>query len=304
MNGTDDNKMLIVILGPTASGKTEMAIRLAKELGTEIISADSRQVYKELEIGTAAPTAQQMAAVAHHLVRHVSILEDYNVSRFETEAIGVLDELFSRHDKVVMAGGSGLYIDAVCEGFDELPSGDEALRGELRAKLLGQGISALQDELRQLDPVLFNTMDVNNPNRLIRAIEVCRITGKPFSEQRTGTGRERPFRTRKFGLRYERKQLNERIGQRVDRMIEEGLVDETRALLNARDLKALNTVGYSELFEYFDGKMTFEEAVEKIKTHTRRYAKRQMTWFSKYDDIRWIDMEVDSDPVSMILKSL
>ena len=304
MSLAGDDKMLIVILGPTASGKTELAIRLAKELGTEIISADSRQVYKELEIGTAAPTAQQMSTVTHHLVRHVSILEDYNVSRFETEAIGVLDELFAKHDKVVMAGGSGLYIDAVCEGFDDLPAGDDELRRRLRSKLLEDGIKALQDELRQLDPVLFNTMDVNNPNRLIRAIEVCRITGKPFSEQRTGTGKERPFRIRKFGLRYERKQLNERIGRRVDKMIEDGLVDEARALLSARDLKALNTVGYSELFEYFDGKMTFEEAVEKIKTHTRRYAKRQMTWFSKYDDVRWIETGAAGDPLSVILKSI
>lgn len=288
---------LLVILGPTASGKTDLAIRVAKSLGTEIISADSRQFYRELSIGTAKPSAEQLAEVKHHFIGNISITEDYNISRFEQDAIMILEKLFETHQAVVMTGGSGLYIDAVCNGLDDQPDHDPELRHQLDIKFKSLGIKYLQDELLHLDPAYYEIVDRSNPHRLMRAIEVSIKTGMPYSSFRKGIRQQRNFRVLKVGIQISRKDLVERINLRVDRMIAEGLVDEVKANFQYRYKNALNTVGYKEIFEYLDGNCTLDEAAEKIKINTRRYAKRQMTWFRKDPAITWIEPE---DPVDLL----
>jgi tRNA dimethylallyltransferase len=282
-------KTLLVILGPTASGKTDLAIKVAGWLGTEIISADSRQFYRELSIGTARPTADQLAAVKHHFIGHISIHDRYNISRFEQDSLKLLEELFRKHDVVVMCGGSGLYIDAVCNGIDEQPDHDPAIRKLLTDKFKEQGIGYLQAELFILDPEYYRQVDISNPNRLIRALEVCMLTGRPFSSFLKATRKKRDFKVIKLGIDIPRNELIERINLRVDHMIENGLEQEAREHIGDRHLNALNTVGYKELFEYFDDKCSLSEAIDKIKTNTRRYAKRQMTWFRKDKEINWIN---------------
>lgn len=278
---------LIVVLGPTASGKTGIAVRLAKHFQTEIISADSRQFYREIPIGTAAPTAEQMAEVRHHFVGQRSILEDYNVSQFEKEVLGFLSEKFTEKNIIVMEGGSGLYIDAVCKGIDDLPDPDPDLRKELNLLFESKGITALQELLAQLDPEYYVQVDRNNPKRLLRALEVCKQTGKKYSDLRLNQPLERDFNTIKIGLEVAREQLIKQINHRTDEMVKHGLLEEAKAMLPHRKLNALNTVGYKELFDYFDGKWSLDDAVEKIKINTRRYAKRQMTWFKKDKEIQW-----------------
>jgi tRNA dimethylallyltransferase len=291
---------LIVIVGPTASGKTEIAIKVAKLLGTEIISADSRQFYRELSIGTAKPSETLLAEVKHHFIGHISITEDYNISRFEQDAIKLLEELFERHEVVVMTGGSGLYIDAVCNGIDDQPEHDLEIRKQLNAEYKLSGIKYLQDELLRLDPSYYEVVDRSNPHRLMRAIEVCIITGKPYSSFRKGLQQQRSFRVVKLGIQVPRDELIERINRRVDKMLENGLVGEVKANYQYHDKNALNTVGYKEIFEYLDGNYTLQEAIEKIKINTRRYAKRQMTWFRKDPDIEWIKPENLKDPEELI----
>jgi len=281
------HKRLIVIVGPTAIGKTAMAIRLAQHYGTEIISADSRQFYKELKIGVAAPSDAELAAVPHHFIGHLSIHDYYNASRFEKDAIQKITSLFEKHDIVVMTGGSGLYIDAVCNGIDELPDPPPELRAELQTLFQQEGIEALQKLLQTHDPEYYRTVDTKNPARLLRALEVCITAGQPYSTLRTQSLEERPFEVILIGLHCERALLNERIHHRVDEMIATGLLDEVEQLFPVRHLNALNTVGYKELFAWKEGKISFEQAVEDIKTNTRRYAKRQMTWFRKNPNIRW-----------------
>ena len=291
---------LIVIVGPTASGKTEIAIKVAKLLGTEIISADSRQFYRELSIGTAKPSETLLAEVKHHFIGHISITEDYNISRFEQDAIKLLEELFERHEVVVMTGGSGLYIDAVCNGIDDQPEHDLEIRKQLNAEYKLSGIKYLQDELLRLDPSYYEVVDRSNPHRLMRAIEVCIITGKPYSSFRKGLQQQRSFRVVKLGIQVPRDELIERINRRVDKMLENGLDGEVKANYQYHDKNALNTVGYKEIFEYLDGNYTLQEAIEKIKINTRRYAKRQMTWFRKDPDIEWIKPENLKDPEELI----
>ena len=285
------SKNLIVIAGPTASGKTGVAITLAKYFQTEIISADSRQFYKEIPIGTAAPTNAQLAEVKHHFVGHLSVKDDYNVSRFEQEVLQLLDELFLTKDFVVMVGGSGLYLDAVCKGIDDLPDPDENIRKELDKLFEEKGVGALQEKLKSLDPVYFEQVDLNNPKRLMRAIEVCLQTGKPYSELRRNQPKERDFQTIKIGMNVPRNVLIERIAGRTREMMEKGWLEEARKVYPLRKCNALNTVGYKELFKYFDGEWDLETAVEKIITNTRRYARRQMTWFRKDKDIVWFAPE-------------
>jgi len=282
-------RTLLVLLGPTASGKTDLAIRIAQGFGTEIISADSRQFFKELSIGTAKPYPEQLSAVKHHFIGHISVTEEYNISRFEADVLFLLEELFKVHDVVVMCGGSGLYIDAVCNGLDEQPAHDPELREELNEALKTKGLEYLREELLKLDPEYYQKVDLSNPHRLIRALEVCMITGKPFSQFRSGKKKERPFSIVKFGIDLPKEELHNRIHKRTDEMIELGLLEEVKANLSNRHFNALNTVGYKEIFDYLDGKCTLEEAVEKIKTNTRRYAKRQMTWFRKDKEINWIN---------------
>jgi tRNA dimethylallyltransferase len=282
-----EQKTLVVVLGPTASGKTDIAIALARLFKTEIISADSRQFYREIPVGTAAPSPRQLAEVLHHFVGSLSLTEAYNVSRFEQEALELLRKKFVEYDVMVMAGGSGLYIDAVCKGIDALPDPDPQLRKKLQQQWQEQGIEVLQKQLQELDADYFEQVDRHNPKRLMRAIEVCLQTGKKYSDLRRNKPATRDFNILKIGLSLPRQQLFERISRRTDEMLAAGWIEEARRVWPYRHTNALNTVGYKELFAYFDGKMTLEETVEKIKTNTRRYAKRQLTWFKRDTEIHW-----------------
>ena len=279
---------LIVIAGPTASGKTAFSIELAKALNTVIISADSRQFYKEMSIGTAAPTPEELLQVKHYFVHNISIEDKYDVADYEREVLQLLDELFKTHDQVVMTGGSGLFIDAVCNGIDEMPDVQPEVRQKVETMLKEGGIDALSKELQQLDPEYFAVVDQQNPRRLQRALEVCYQTGKPFSSFRTRTTVKRDFEIKKYALLWDRQELIQRIDRRVDLMMEQGLLEEAKALYPKRQLNALNTVGYKELFAYFDGDCSLTEAVEQIKIHTRQYAKRQMTWLRRDKEYLWI----------------
>lgn len=287
-------KTLIVIAGPTASGKTAFSIELAKALNTVIISADSRQFYKEMSIGTAAPTPEELLQVKHYFVHNISIEDKYDVADYEREVLQLLDELFKTHDQVVMTGGSGLFIDAVCNGIDEMPDVQPEVRQKVETMLKEGGIDALSRELQQLDPEYFAVVDQQNPRRLQRALEVCYQTGKPFSSFRTGTTAKRDFEIKKYALLWDRQELIQRIDRRVDMMMKQGLLEEAKALYPKRQLNALNTVGYKELFSYFDGDCTLAEAVEQIKIHTRQYAKRQMTWLRRDNSYQWIIPEAAS----------
>lgn len=286
-------KRLLVIVGPTGSGKTDLSLRVARRYGAPILSTDSRQFYRGMAIGTAQPTAEEQQLVEHHFIASCDITDGLNCGTYEQEALACLDRLYAAHDDVVAVGGSGLYIQALCDGMDDLPQADETLRTRLMERLRGEGLEALAAELREHDPVYCETADLRNPARVVRALEVCLQTGRPYSEQRLGTRRERPFRTLKIGVELLREVLYERIDRRVDRMLDEGLVDEARRLYPHRALNALQTVGYRELFDWFEGRTTYEEAVELIKRNTRRYAKRQMTWFRRDTEIHWFAPDDD-----------
>lgn len=278
-----------MIAGPTAVGKTGVAIELAKAWNSEIISADSRQFYREMSIGTAKPDENQLNEVKHHFVGHLSVHDYYNVSKFEKEALNLLKSLFQKNDLIFLVGGSGLYIDAVCKGIDDFPDPEPELRKYLKGIYLDEGIARLQEMLLQKDPEYFETVDANNPNRLLRALEVCHTTGKKFSEQRSNTLKPRDFQIIKIGLNLPRPELFSRIENRVDKMIEKGLLDEVKSLLLFRHLNALNTVGYKEIFDFLDSKITLHQAIMNIKTNTRRYAKRQLTWFNRTDEYTWYE---------------
>jgi tRNA dimethylallyltransferase len=279
----------VVIAGPTAVGKTDVAITLARNFDTEILSADSRQFYKEMSIGTAKPDAQQLRAVKHHFVGQLSIHDYYNVSRFENDALALLGTLFETHNIVFVAGGSGLYIDALCNGIDDFPDPAPELRAYLKGIYQDEGLAKLQQMLLENDPEYYSTVDINNPNRLLRALEVCITTGKKFSEQRLNNLKKRDFNIIKIALNLPRPLLFSRIEMRVDQMIANGLVDEVKSLLPYRHLNALNTVGYKEIFQYLDSDIALDQAVTNIKTNTRRYAKRQLTWFNRTDGYAWFE---------------
>lgn len=277
--------------GPTASGKTRLAVTLAKIFNTEIISADSRQFYKEIPIGTAAPEKSILALVPHHLVGHLSIFDEYNVSKFEQEVLKLLDIAFHDHPVMILTGGSGLYIDSVCDGIDELPDADLEIRKQLEKKYQDSGIEELQKQLSQLDAEYYDVVDKNNPKRLIRALEVCLQTGYKYSKLRKRKKKDRDFRILKIGIELPRAVLYERINLRCEEMLAKGWIDEAKAVFPFRNLNSLNTVGYKELFNYFDGKMSLEDTIEKIKTNTRRYAKRQLIWFKKDPTYTWFSPE-------------
>jgi tRNA dimethylallyltransferase len=288
MSSEPQTKTLIVIAGPTASGKTAIAIELAKKYNTVILSADSRQFYREMSIGTAKPTQEELAAVKHYFINSLSITETFTAGDFEKQALTLLDELFRVHDTVLLVGGSGLFIKAVCEGFDEVPSVNAGVRDKLNLEFRENGIINLREKLKLADPEYYATVDIDNPQRVIRALEVFESTGQPISSYHKSGLNKRPFRVIKFGLYLLREKLYQRINLRVDEMVKQGLVEEARSLLPYRHLNALNTVGYSELFDYFDGKTDLDEAIGLIKQNTRRFGKRQMTWFSKDKDIKWL----------------
>ena len=282
-------KTLVSVCGPTAIGKTTMGIRLAQHFSTSIISADSRQFYKELEIGTAKPDVGELGEATHYFVNNLSIKDDYSVGDFERDVLSKLKELFKIHDTVIMVGGSGLFVRVIAEGLDDFPTIDKTIREKLNLELAEKGIEVLQERLRELDLETYTTMDIHNSQRLVRALEMCIGTGNPFSFYKNIPKPKRPFNVVTVGLNTDRELLYERINHRVDQMIEKGLVEEARQFSDFRSLYALRTVGYSELFDYFDGNSTKEEAIELIKRNTRRFSKRQITWFKKEKGIEWFE---------------
>lgn len=282
-------KKLFVLVGPTAVGKTKEAISLAQVLSTEIISADSRQFYKEMNIGVACPSQEELKAAKHHFIGHISIENEYNVGKYEKDALEKINNLFKSYDNLVLTGGSGMYIDVVCSGIDALPDVDKGIREELNNIFKREGIAPLQKELKEKDPLYYKKVDKMNHIRLIRALEVIRQTSQPFSSFLTQKKTKRDFDIIKFALHMDRTELIDRINRRVDIMIEDGLIEEAYKLYPFRNLAALNTVGYKEVFRYFDKEISLDEAIEDIKTNTRRYAKRQMTWFRKDQDIIWVE---------------
>ena len=282
-------KSLIVILGPTGVGKTRTAIEVARKLKTEIISCDSRQIYREIRIGTAVPTDSELAEVKHHLIQSRSIYEYYNASMFEFEALDLLDKLYRKQKNVLMVGGSGLYINAVCYGIDDLPTIDPALRKELAEKYENEGIESIRKQLKLLDPEYYSMVDLKNHKRILKAIEVTIMTGKPYSSFLKHQKKERPFNIIKIGLSMERDELYKSINERVDKMIENGLLKEAKKYYKDRNLNSLNTVGYKELFDHLAGKITLENAIELIKRNTKNYARKQITWFRKDREIKWFN---------------
>lgn len=280
-------KSLIILLGPTGVGKTDLSFELASYYQTEIISCDSRQIYQEMHIGTAVPDRQILESIPHHFIGSHSIHDYYNASKFEVEVLDRLAVLFQKMDVVLMTGGSMMYIDALCKGIDDLPEVDEELRRSLMDRMESEGIESLRNELRYHDPDYYNEVDLRNPKRILHALEICLMTGSPYSAFRTNQPKKRPFHIIKIGLNLDRELLYNRINQRVEKMFNEGLEQEARNLYPFRHLNSLNTVGYRELFDCFDGKMTLEEAKEKIKANSRKYARKQLTWFRRDSEITW-----------------
>jgi len=293
------NNYLISIVGPTAIGKTALSIKLAQQFNTEIISADSRQFYKEMNIGTAVPNIEELRSAKHHFIQHKSIKNNYSVGDFEREAISIINEIHKENSTALMVGGSGLYIKAVTRGLDYFPEVNANIRQDLNLKLENNGLPNLQEQLKLLDPNTYKSIAIDNPQRVIRALEICIGTGKPYSSFLTNPEKTRNFKTISIGLNAERSIIYDRINQRVDIMIANGLLDEAKALLPYKHLNALNTVGYKELFQYFEGNYTLEFAVSEIKKNTRRFAKRQLTWFRKDKSIKWFDYKTE---VSEIIK--
>lgn len=280
-------KTLVVITGPTGVGKTAVAIRLARDLGTEIVSADSRQIFRDIPIGTAAPTAVELAAVRHHFVGILGLDDYYSAAQFEVDALRVIDGIFRDHDYAVMCGGSMMYVDAVCKGIDQLPTISDHVRADVARRLADNGADAMREELRRLDPDYYAQVDLNNVKRVAHAVEICLEAGKPYSSLRTGAVKQRPFRIVKIGLNLPREQLFDRINRRVLKMLDEGLEEEARRVYPLRHLNALNTVGYKEMFAYFDGVMDWPTAVARLQKNTRVYAKKQLTWYAKDAGMHW-----------------
>lgn len=284
-------RKLIILLGPTAVGKTDTSIALAEQYGSPIISCDSRQLYRQMSIGTAVPSAEQLARVKHYFIQDHDVQDIYTAGKYELEAIALIERLFEEgHDTLVMTGGSGFYIDAVCYGLDDFPPADQELRAKLTSRLKEEGVEALRMELKMLDPESYKAIDIANGQRVVRALEVCLMTGRPFSSFKTNPQKKRDFEIEKIGLMRPREELYRRIDARAAQMIEAGLVEEVRSLMPLRDLPALQTVGYKEIFEYLDGAYSLDRALELIQRNTRRYAKRQMTWWARDKEIKWREL--------------
>lgn len=281
------NKHLVVLLGPTGVGKTEISLQLAEMLGCPIISSDSRQLYRELKIGTAAPTPDQLDRVKHYFVGTHSIFDLYNAGQYELDVMDTLNELFETHPSVMLVGGSMMYIDAVCNGIDDIPTVDAATREYWKQVYTEKGLEFIQEELKRLDPKHYTEVDPQNYKRILHALEICSITGKPFSDIRTGKKKVRPFNIIKIGLNRDREELYARINQRVDEMVQEGLIEEATQFFEHRHMNTLNTVGYKELYDYMEGNTTLEFAINLIKQDSRRYAKKQLSWFNRDKEINW-----------------
>lgn len=293
---------LITIVGPTAIGKTALSIQLAKALKTEILSCDSRQFYREMTIGTAVPSKEELLAVKHHFIQNRSVFDDYSVGQFEQDALNLLEKSFKKNPYMVMVGGSGLYADAIIKGLDDFPKIDPKIREDLKNRLEKHGIQNLQDELKKLDQPSFEKIDIENKQRLIRALEICIGTKKPFSSFLGLQKKERNFNSLKIGLSADREVIYNRINQRVDLMMDEGLLEEARSLYAYKELNALQTVGYKELFSYFEGTLSLKEAIDEIKKNTRRFAKRQGTWFRRDPEIKWFDYKTDKKIIINYIK--
>ena len=302
--GKKNTKHLIVLAGPTGIGKTELSLKIAQELNTIIISADSRQIYKELKIGTAAPTPEQLSVVPHYMVGTKSIHDYYSAYEFEQEVIALLKDKFHEHNAILMTGGSMMYVDAVCKGIDDIPTIDPELRQEIQERYRREGIDSIRRELKLLDPVFYDQVDLKNDKRVIHAVEVCLMAGKPYSSLRKNSIRKRDFNLIRIGLDMDRSELYERINRRVDRMIEDGLVEEARRFYPYRELNSLNTVGYKELFDHFDGNISFEKAVELIKRNSRRYAKKQLSWFRRDKEMVWFHPSKKEEIIGFIRKNI
>jgi len=287
------NNFLITIVGPTAIGKTSLSIQIAKYFNTEIISSDSRQFYKEMSIGTAVPSQEELNQVKHHFIQNISIHDDYNVGQFEKDVVMTLNNIFKENDMVIMVGGSGLYVDAVLKGLDDFPEVDPKIREELKSKLDKNGIQSLQEQLKKLDIETYQKIDIENPQRVIRALEICIGTNKSYSSFLTDKTKERNFIPIKIGLTTDRNIIYDRINQRVDIMMKNGLLNEVKKLIEYKDLNALQTVGYKELFSYIQGDIALDFAISEIKKNTRRFAKRQLTWYRKDQEIQWFDYKED-----------
>jgi len=283
------SKTLIVLTGPTGIGKTSIGIKLAQYFNTEIVSSDSRQIFKELKIGTAVPSEKELSLVKHHFIHSHSITQNYNASRYEIEALQLLEKLFQQKNTVLLVGGSMLYIDAICKGIDIMPDVDPEIRNSFKIQLEKEGIEGLRLQLKKQDPDYYKIVDLKNPARIIHALEICLTTGKPYSSFRSNPNKKRPFSVLKIGLNCEREILHKRINKRVDVMLQEGLVEEAKLVYHQKHLNALNTVGYRELFNYFDGEISLDKAIELIKRNSRRYARKQLTWFRKDQEMKWFE---------------
>lgn len=294
-------KTLIVITGPTAVGKTQLCLDIARHFDIPVINADSRQIYKELSIGTAKPTEAEMQGIKHYFVGTLSLQEYYSASLFEQQAIALLGSLFQTSDYALMSGGSMMYIDAVCDGIDDIPTIDDVTRETMKRRLKEEGLERLCEELQRLDPEYYAIVDRQNPKRVVHALEICTMTGKTYTSFRKRERKQRPFRIIKIGLNRDREELYGRINARVDQMMQQGLLKEAESVYGLKDLNALNTVGYKELFEYLNGRWSLEEAVERIKGNTRRYARKQLTWYKKDPQIRWFHPDQKEDIINYIL---
>ncbi len=297
-------KTLVILLGPTGVGKTELSLRLAEHYNTSIISSDSRQLYKDLKIGTAAPTTEQMERIKHYMVGQLELTDYYSASAFEEDVLSLLNQLFNTTPVVVMAGGSMMYIDAVCNGIDDIPTVTPEIRNRIYAQFEQEGLAPILEELKAADPIHYDEVDKMNYKRVIHAVEICRMTGKPYSSFRTSIKKNRPFNIIKIGLNRDREELCERINLRVDQMIADGLIEEARQVYPHRHLNSLNTVGYKELFQYFEDNWTLDFAVEKIKRNSRVYARKQMTWFKRDNEITWFHPEQEQEIIEHIKKLL
>ena len=296
-------KTLIVVTGPTAVGKTALCLNIAKHYGIPIINADSRQIYRELKIGTAAPTEEQLRQVRHYFVGTLGLSDYYSASMYEQEVMNLLPTLFQTSDYALLTGGSMMYIDAVCNGIDDIPTVDDATRETLKRRLAEEGLESLCEQLRTLDPEHYELVDRKNPRRVVHALEICLMTGQTYTSFRKNERKERPFRIVKIGLNRDRDTIYQRINTRVDQMMADGLLDEARSLYHLRHLNALNTVGYKEMFTYMDGTWTLEEAVERMKGNTRRYARKQLTWYKKDPQVVWFSPEDEATIINHIDKA-